>query len=110
MNNKEKIIKMLLNNYSVTTGTYGVLNKKALKNNYVRDNLSLKGHGFLGNINGSNDINSPVITEYTTGIPAPKDYQFINGLNQPFAPLTLKGHEYIDIPSVTPNQTPQTIN
>jgi hypothetical protein len=75
-----------------------------------RDNLSAKGTGFLGNINGSPSGNDSDITEYSTGVGVPDNYQYMHGLNPAPAPLTLPGHKYVDIPSVVPGLTPREIN
>jgi hypothetical protein len=93
----------LINKYSIVPHNPGVISDDE---SWRRDNLEAKGLGFLGNIG---ETQNP-ITELSVGMDAPKDYKYYPGLNAPLAPLTLKGHEYIDIPSVVPGLTKDEIN
>lgn len=95
-------------NYSVATALPGVATKRAISRHEIRDDLSVKGQGFRGNINGSNRANSPAVTELSVGMAVPDSYEHIPGLNPRVAPLTLDSHEkYVDVPSVTPESSRQ---
>lgn len=99
-----------LRNYGVGVSGLGLTNKDVMQYQLIRDDLTAKGMGFFGNVNGSNVANSPAITELSIGVGVPKNYAHIPGLNPRVAPLLLDNQEkYFDAPSVIPGLSQEDI-